>query len=117
MDIDSLVRVYFEHFNAHDWQALAGMYTDTALMLDPSTGPEAVPFSRADIVDKYNGLSEQISDVRDSVVAVRPGLGSVTVEFVSTGTAPDSTRFRLPICTVLVLRDGLIAEDRTYYDN
>lgn len=116
-DTDSLVQVYFDRFNAHDWQALASMYTDTAMMLDPTTGPDAVPMTRADIAAKYMELSGQIADVRDSVVAIRGGDGWVTVEFVSTGTAPDSTRFALPICTVFVLRNGLIAEDRTYYDN
>ncbi len=42
---------------------------------------------------------------------------TVIVEFVSSGTGPDSVRFELPICSIFKLKDGKIIEDRTYYDN
>jgi hypothetical protein len=35
-DHQTLVKTYFEHFNAHNWQKMAEMYADTADFKDPS---------------------------------------------------------------------------------
>jgi hypothetical protein len=40
-----------------------------------------------------------------------------SLAFVSTGTAPGSSKFGLPICTVFAIEIGLITKDFTYYDN
>ncbi|WP_262892331.1 hypothetical protein ACN9ML_07985 [Dyadobacter endophyticus] len=39
------------------------------------------------------------------------------VEFISTGTAPDKSKFTLPICTIFTIENGNITQDFTYYDN
>ena len=39
------------------------------------------------------------------------------VEFVSTGTAPDGTKFELPIVSIFTIEEGMITKDWTYYDN
>jgi hypothetical protein len=36
---------------------------------------------------------------------------------VSSGTAPDSSKLELPICTILTIENGKITQDFTYYDN
>jgi ketosteroid isomerase-like protein len=107
----------FEAFNSHNWQAMANMYSDTALFKDPSLGTGIVKQSRQQTVQKYTELNQLFKDIKDSVVQVYPsGDSYVTVEFVSKGTAPDGTVFELPICTVLTIQNGLITKDFTYYD-
>jgi hypothetical protein len=41
----------------------------------------------------------------------------IIVEFVSSGTAPDSSKFELAICTIFTIENGLITKDFTYFDN
>jgi len=41
----------------------------------------------------------------------------VIVEFISTGTAPDNSKFELPICTIFTIENKKITKDFTYYDN
>lgn len=45
------------------------------------------------------------------------GENHIIVEFVSSGTAPDNSKFELPICTIFTIENGLITKDFTYYDN
>ncbi len=113
----ALVEQYFQHFNTHDWEKMAGMYTETAELKDPAYGVKAVQMSRADIIKKYKELHAMIPDVQDKVLAMYHSGNTVIVEFVSSGTAPDSTKFELPICTIFEIKKGLITKDFTYYDN
>lgn len=108
----------FEYFNKHDWPAMANLYTDTAEFKDPSFGQETVMQTRQQTVDKYNALTTLFPDVKDEVIAIYPsGEKHVIVEFISSGTSPDSTPWTLPICTVFTFENGLILKDHTYYDN
>ena len=113
----ALLDTYFGHFNRHDWQKMADMYVDKPEMKDPAYGIKNVFMTKAEIVQKYQELQQAIPDVHDSVLAMYPSGDNVIVEFESTGTAPDSTRFTLPICTVFEIKDGKITKDLTYYDN
>jgi ketosteroid isomerase-like protein len=57
-------------------------------------------------------------NIKDEVVQMYDsGNNVVVVEFVSTGTAPDGTKFKMPICTIFTIEKGKIAKDFTYYDN
>ncbi|MCF2447282.1 nuclear transport factor 2 family protein [Dyadobacter sp. CY345] len=115
---EKLIRQYFESFNKHDWKSLANFYTQTAEFKDPSLGQGIVKQNREQIVKKYSELSQTFPDVTDKVLNIYPsGENHVIVEFVSTGTAPDSSKFELPICTIFKIENGLITEDFTYYDN
>ena len=115
---EKLIKQYFEHFNKHDWDKMAAMYSDTAAFKDPSLGQGIVKQTKAEIVKKYDQLSQIFPDVKDEVVSVYPsGDQHIIVEFVSTGTAPDSSKFELPICTVFKIENGLITQDFTYFDN
>ena len=57
-------------------------------------------------------------DIKDRIVNIYPsGDKHVVVEFISTGTAPDGTKFELPICTIFTIENGKITKDFTYFDN
>lgn len=115
---EKIVQQYFEHFNNHDWRKMATMYAESADFKDPSLGEGIVKQSHEQIIKKYGELQQIFHDVRDSVVTVYPsGDKHVIVEFISTGTAPDKTTFKLPICTIFTIENGKITQDFTYYDN
>ncbi|NJM80530.1 MAG: nuclear transport factor 2 family protein [Flavobacterium sp.] len=109
----------FQKFNAHDWAAMAALYADTTDFKDPSLGIAIVKQSRAQTIQKYTELNKVFTDIKDSVVAMYPiNNTAVVVEFISKGTAPNGSKFELPICSILTVNDkGLIEKDYTYYDN
>lgn len=114
----SIVKDVYRHFNAHDWRAMAALYSDSAEFKDPSFGTGIVRQSRRQTEEKYAALQRMFPDLRDDVVQIYPsGTDHVVVEFVSSATAPDGQRFTLPICTIFELRNGIIVKDFTYYDN
>ncbi|HPI54506.1 MAG TPA: nuclear transport factor 2 family protein [Chitinophagaceae bacterium] len=112
------VKHYFELFNSHQWEQLSNLYTDTASMKDPSLGLECIRQTKLDIKTKYQELQKAIPDVRDSIIAIYPSSqNTCTVEFISSGTLPDGSQMKLPICTIFTFKDSLIVADYTYYDN
>ncbi len=112
------VKTYFAHFNKHDWEKMAAMYTEVADFKDPSLGNGIVKQTREQTIKKYTELNQLFPDLHDEVVAIYPsGEKHIVVEFISTGTAPDQTKFELPICTIFTIENGLITKDYTYYDN
>lgn len=118
MNANEFVHKYFDLFNQHNWESLASMYSLEAEFKDPSLGPNVVKQSREEFIRKYTGLSESIPDVKDTVISVYPsGDKYVIVEFISSGTAPDGTKFELPVCTIFEIDAGLITKDFTYFDN
>lgn len=113
-----LVKQYFEHFNNHDWNKMAEMYSETAEFKDPSLGPGIVKQTREQIIQKYRGLNQVFSDIKDEIIQVYPSDNNhIIVEFISSGTAPDGSKFELPICTIFTMENGKIVKDFTYYDN
>ena len=113
-----LVNRYFEYFNDHDWIKMATMYVETADFKDPSLGQGIVKQNRDEIVIKYSELNEIFTDLHDEIIQIYPsGEKHVIVEFISTGTAPDNSKFELPICTIFTFENGKIIKDYTYYDN
>lgn len=115
---EQLIQTYYQHFNQHDWQKMADMYTDSAAFKDPSLGTGIVMQTKAQIVEKYKGLNDMFPNIKDSIVAIYPsGKQQVIVEFVSTGTGADKSTFTLPICTIFTIENGKITKDFTYYDN
>jgi len=112
-----LVDQFFEHFNNHAWASMADMYVDPAEFKDPSLGKGIVKQTREQIIEKYSDLNDIFPDIHDKVINVYPsGEKHVIVEFVSTGTAPDSSRLELPLCMILTFDNGLITKDFTYFD-
>jgi ketosteroid isomerase-like protein len=115
---EKLVKEYFELFNKHDWVKMAGMYAEPAEFKDPSLGQGIVSQTREQVIAKYSQLSEMFPDLKDEIVNIYPsGEKHIIVEFKSTGTALDSTKFELPICTIFTIENGIITKDFAYYDN
>ncbi len=113
-----LVNQYFAYFNKHDWEKMAAMYSETAAFKDPSLGKGIVSQTREQTVEKYRQLNAIFPDLKDQVEQIyEAGNENVVVEFVSSGTAPDGSKFELPICTIFTISDGKIIKDFTYYDN
>ena len=113
-----LVNQYFEHFNNHEWTKMANMYTETVDFKDPSLGQGIVKQTRQQIIDKYAELNGIFPDLHDHILQRYPsGDKHVIVEFISSGTAPDGSKFELPICTIFTIENGMITKDYTYYDN
>lgn len=114
----ALVSQYFEYFNNHNWEEMASMYIENAEFKDPSLGPGIVKQSHKEIIAKYAELNAIFPDLHDEVIQVYPsGEKCVIVEFVSSGTAPDNSKFELPICTIFTFENGKITKDYTYFDN
>ncbi|MFH6963126.1 nuclear transport factor 2 family protein [Flavobacterium plurextorum] len=115
---EKVVKQYFEYFNSHNWKKMAEMYTETADFKDPSLGQGIVKQTRKQIEEKYAGLNEVFPDLKDSIVQIYPsGEKHIIVEFISSGTAPDDSKFELPICTIFTIENGMITKDFTYFDN
>ncbi|MFZ6002158.1 MAG: nuclear transport factor 2 family protein [Bacteroidota bacterium] len=114
---ERLVRAMFEAFNAHAWEKMADYYADSASFLDPSFGIDYVIRSKTETASKYKEMESIFPDIRDDLKEVYTYGDKVIAEFVSTGTAPDGSRFTLPIVSILTVRDGKIVKDATYYDN
>lgn len=115
---EKLVKQYFEHFNNHEWTKMANMYAETTDFKVPSLGQGIVKQTRQQIVDKYSELNKVFPDLHDQVVQTYPsGDQHIIVELVSTGTAPDHSKFELPICVIFTIENGLITKDFSYFDN
>ena len=115
---EKLLKQYFDHFNKHEWTAMANMYGDTSEFKDPSLGQGIVRQTRQQIITKYAELNKVFPDLHDQIIQTYPsGENHVIVEFVSSGTAPDNSKFELPICTIFTIENGLITKDFTYFDN
>jgi ketosteroid isomerase-like protein len=115
---EKVVRQYFDHFNRHEWKKMAETYSEVAEFKDPSLEPGIVKQTRQQIIEKYAALGKMFPDVKDEIVQLyASGDKHIIVEFISRGTAPDGSKFELPICTVFTLEKSLITKDFTYYDN
>lgn len=115
---EKLVKQYFEHFNNHEWTKMANMYAETTDFKDPSLGQGIVKQTRQQIVDKYSELNKVFPDLHDQVIQTYPsGDQHIIVELVSSGTAPDHSKFELPICVIFTIENGLITKDFSYFDN
>lgn len=80
------------------------VYTETAEFKDPSLGQGVVKQSKNQVIKKYSELNEVFPDLKDQIVAIYPsGEQHIIVEFISTGTAPDNSKFELPICTIFTI--------------
>ncbi|MEN2400931.1 nuclear transport factor 2 family protein [Flavobacterium sp. MC2016-06] len=115
---EKIVKQYFEYFNNHQWKELADMYSPIADFKDPSFGKEMTIQTRRQTINKYNTLNMLFPDLHDEIVNIYPSDEKhIIVEFISTGTAADSTKFKLPICTIFTIEKGKITKDFTYFDN
>jgi limonene-1,2-epoxide hydrolase len=115
---EKIVKQYFEYYNNHQWNELATLYSPIADFKDPSFGPEMTIQTRRQTINKYNKLNTLFADLHSEIVKIYPSDEQhIIVELVSTGTAADSTKFKLPICKIFTIDKGKITQDFTYFDN
>lgn len=97
---------------------MANMYIENTEFKDPSLGVGIVKQTTQQIIDKYSQLNGIFPDLNDKIIQMYPSIENhIIVEFVSSGTAPDKSKFELPICTIFTIENGLITKDFTYFDN
>jgi len=99
----------FDAFNAHDWSKMESLYADNVSLQDPAYPGGKT--GKAGMTDFYRS----VPDIHDDVQSIVVQNNIAVVEFVSTGTI-NGEKFSLPICSVLVVVNGQVIEDRTYYD-
>ncbi|KFC18249.1 nuclear transport factor 2 family protein [Chryseobacterium sp. FH1] len=115
---EKFIENYFKLFNEHKWKELSELYVENAEFKDPTFGNGIVKQSKAEFIKKYTELNQVLPDLKDKVIQIYPsGDKNMIVEFVSTGTAPDQSKFELPISTIFTIENGKITKDFTYYDN
>jgi ketosteroid isomerase-like protein len=109
---DQLRRV-FATFDAQDVLTLEAFMThDVELRL----GNAEATKGKAALVDAVNGFLETIAAVRHEILSVYTDGDAAIVEFDVHYTRRDGNVVTLPCCNVFRLRDGLIAEYRSYMD-
>ena len=109
---DQLRRV-FATFDAKDVSTLAGFMTDdVALRL----GNAETIKGKAAFADAVNAFLGSIAGVRHEILTVYSDGDAAIVEFDVHYTRHDGNVVTLPCCNVFRLRDGLIAEYRSYID-
>ncbi len=114
----AIIKQLYQEFNQHNWQKMADFYAETTDFKDPSFGTEITKQTRQQTIQKYTDLAKIFPDIHDEIVQIYPSAENViVVEFISTGTAADGTKFKLPICTIYTFENGKIVKDFTYYDN
>ncbi|MEO5980218.1 MAG: nuclear transport factor 2 family protein [Chryseolinea sp.] len=106
----------FDAFNTHDWKAMAALYSDSAMFLDPSFGKDYVRQSREQTIAKYGEIQKIFPDIKDNVAGIYPSGDKVVAEFISTGKSDQGFGLNLPIVTVFTIHNGQIICDATYYD-
>ena len=115
---EGLVEQYFAYFNNHEWTKMANMYSGNAEFKDPSLGKGIIKQTHQQIIEKYSELNEIFTDIKDEVIKTYPsGKKHIIVEFISSGTAPDNSKFEIPICTIFTIENGKITQDFSYFDN
>ena len=83
---------------------MADMYAKISEFKNPSLRQGILKQTRQQIIDKYSELNKVFPDVHDQVIQTCPsGDKHIIVEFVSSRTAPDNSKFELPICTILTI--------------
>jgi len=113
-----VVKQYFAYFNNHEWEKMAEMYSENAEFKDPSLGQGIIKQTRQQIIKKYSELNEIFPDIKDEILKTYvSGDNHIIVEFISSGTAPDNSKFELPICTIFTIENGKITKDFSYFDN
>lgn len=118
MKNQELVKMYFDHFNKHEWEKMADLYSETAEIKDPSIGKSMVKQTKQQIIQRYSELSGIFPNLKDEIVQIYPsGEKHMIVEFVSSGTAADGSNFLLPICVIFTIENGKITKDFSYYDD
>ena len=106
----------FEHFNNHDVEALAALYSDDAVLISPDFEEQRI--GREGVRTTYGALFEDFPSVRDEVKSIVAEGNSVAIEFTSYLGIADhkDDDVSINIATFLTFEGGQIVRDTTYFD-
>ena len=115
-DGDAFVTRFNTVWNGHDLDGIMAMMTDDVVFeasfgKDP-WGTRAV--GRAAVREQIAEILQRIPDVRWDEIRHFACPELAVVEWITTGTPRDGTRFEVFGCDVLALRDGKIAAKRSF---
>ena len=111
--VSDQLRRAFAAFDAKDVPTLASFMTDdVALRL----GNAEMIKGKVEFVDAVNAFLSSIAGVRHEILNVFTDRDAAIVEFDVHYTRHDGDVVTVPCCNVFRLRDGLIAEYRSYID-
>ena len=113
-----IVLALFEAFNRHDVEALVEAYAEDVKIISPG---DTEPRSGREVVREiYQGHFDDIPGVHDAVQNIVAEGDRAAVEFIATWDQPTEddpdARGSLRIAAFLKVKDGLIVEDFTYFD-
>jgi ketosteroid isomerase-like protein len=111
--VSEQLRRVFATFDAQDVSTLADFMTDDVMLRLGNAEPIK---GKAGLVDAVNAFLASIAAVRHEVLHVYTDGDIAIVEFDVHYTRHDGGVVTLPCCNVFRLRDGLIAEYRSYMD-
>jgi len=120
-DVESIARAFTEAWNKRDWDTLRGM-----MHVDYSyTGGDG---QRMDGPDAGMGVAQMFAnafpDGRIDIQHVHAAGNVAVVEFIGRGThkgdlmgvAPTGRSMAMPVCNVVVVKDGKVLAEREYMD-
>jgi ketosteroid isomerase-like protein len=113
IDLSDHFHTVFATFDAKDVSTLAEFMTDDIQL---RLGNAEMIRGKAAFVDAVNGFLSSIAGVRHEILRVFTDRDAVVVEFDVHYTRRDTNLVTIPCCNVFRLRDGLIAEYRSYID-
>jgi ketosteroid isomerase-like protein len=111
--LSAQLRGVFATFDARDVATLASFMTDDIRL---RLGNAEMIQGKAAFVGAVNAFLESIAGVRHEILTVYEDGDAAIVEFDVHYTRRDGNVVTLPCCNVFRLRDGLIAEYRSYMD-
>jgi len=112
-----LVRSVFRNFNEHKWRQMADLYANPAEFKDPTFGFDIVIQSQEQIIHKYEQMEKMSFDIQDTIVELYATEDKhIIVEFVSSGSNSDGSKWQLPLVTIFTIENNLITKEFTYYD-
>jgi len=113
MDVSDQLHRIFATFDARDVSTLAEFITDDVQL---RLGNAEMIQGRAAFVDAVNAFLGSVAGARHEILNVFTDGDVAIVEFDVHYTRHDNNVVTLPCCNVFRLRDGLIAEYRSYID-
>lgn len=108
---EATVRAMFAAFNSHDPKAMARRYAPHARL---TSSDFCSARGRADVERTYAALFQEMPDIQDSIDSIVTQHDTVAVRFTASSA---KAGFTLRIAAFLTVRDGLIVEDDSVFDN
>lgn len=109
-----IVDALFAAFNAHDVEKLKTFYSEDAVVYSPETCEPTV--GREAIGTNYAELFTYVPDVHDRLDLVVADGNKMAVIFTASSKI-HGQEFELPISAFLTIKNGLIVEDRVFFNS